>query len=48
MVALKAEIIKLEVIRHQFQVYQQTNQQILKLKNINKNQIFLLYKTRRL
>jgi hypothetical protein len=46
--ALKAVIIKLGVIHLQFQVYQQTSQLILKLKNIIKNQIFLLYKIRRL
>jgi hypothetical protein len=48
MVALKVVIIKLEEIHHQFLVYQQTSQQILKLKNNIKNQIFLLYKIKRL
>lgn len=48
MEALKAVNIKLVVIRLQIQVYQQTSLGILKLKNIIKNQIFLLYKIRRL
>jgi len=48
MEALKAVIIKLVAIRHPFLAYRQISQQIFKLKNSIKNQIFLLCKIRRL